>query len=150
MVDPATFATSTPGIHAVGDAITYPGKRKLILSGFHEGARRLWRGRVAGGHKLPLEYTTSSERLQGLLGWGETGKLRTRLCLCGGSGSMAGDGPGPAKETVGWRPESVGGACYSTNYRPGSYLPGAQITQVRSYSFQRTLVDLIDFLYLRA
>ena len=33
VVDGATFATSTPGIYAVGDAITYPGKRKLIVSG---------------------------------------------------------------------------------------------------------------------
>ena len=55
------------------------------------------------------------------------------------------------QQTVGWRPESVGGACYSTNYRPGSYLPGAQITRVRSYSFpSERLRDLIDFLYLRA
>ncbi|MGP1681462.1 MAG: NAD(P)/FAD-dependent oxidoreductase, partial [Giesbergeria sp.] len=36
VVDPATFATSLPGIYAVGDVIAYPGKRKLILSGFHE------------------------------------------------------------------------------------------------------------------
>ena len=37
-VDPATLATSTPGIHAAGDIVTYPGKLKLILSGFSEAA----------------------------------------------------------------------------------------------------------------
>jgi thioredoxin reductase (NADPH) len=37
-VDPATSATSTPGIYGVGDIITYPGKLKLILSGFSETA----------------------------------------------------------------------------------------------------------------
>ncbi len=37
-VDPSTLATSTPGIHAIGDIVTYPGKLKLILSGFSEAA----------------------------------------------------------------------------------------------------------------
>ena len=37
-VDPATCVTSTPGIHAIGDIVTYPGKLKLILSGFSEAA----------------------------------------------------------------------------------------------------------------
>ena len=47
VVDTATFATSVPGIYAVGDINTYPGKKKLILCGFHEAtlaafaARRL-------------------------------------------------------------------------------------------------------------
>jgi thioredoxin reductase (NADPH) len=69
VVNPATFATSVPGIHAVGDAITYPGKRKLILSGFHEATLAAFAAAEwLAGHKLPLEYTTSSERLQKLLG----------------------------------------------------------------------------------
>jgi thioredoxin reductase (NADPH) len=69
VVDTATFATNVPGIHAVGDAITYPGKRKLILSGFHEATLAAFgAAEWLAGHKLPLEYTTSSERLQGLLG----------------------------------------------------------------------------------
>ncbi|MCO5112400.1 MAG: NAD(P)/FAD-dependent oxidoreductase [Burkholderiaceae bacterium] len=69
VVDTATFATSVPGIHAVGDAITYPGKRKLILSGFHEATLAAFgAAEWLAGHKLPLEYTTSSERLQGFLG----------------------------------------------------------------------------------
>lgn len=69
VVNTATFATSVPGIHAVGDAITYPGKRKLILSGFHEATLAAFgAAEWLAGHKLPLEYTTSSERLQGFLG----------------------------------------------------------------------------------
>ena len=69
VVNPATFSTSVPGIHAVGDAITYPGKRKLILSGFHEAALAAFgAAEWLAGHKLPLEYTTSSEKLQKLLG----------------------------------------------------------------------------------
>ena len=37
-VDPATCATSTAGVHAIGDIATYPGKLKLILAGFSEAA----------------------------------------------------------------------------------------------------------------
>ncbi len=37
-IDPATSATSEPGIYAIGDIVTYPGKLKLILSGFSEAA----------------------------------------------------------------------------------------------------------------
>ena len=69
-VDPATFETRLSGIHAVGDVCTYPGKLKLIVSGFHEAtlaahaiARRL---RPDAPHIL--EYTTSSARLQRILG----------------------------------------------------------------------------------
>lgn len=68
-VDSATFATNVPGIYAVGDAITYPGKRKLILSGFHEATLAAFgAAEWLAGHRLPLEYTSSSERLQTLLG----------------------------------------------------------------------------------
>ncbi|PWW45851.1 thioredoxin reductase (NADPH) [Melaminivora alkalimesophila] len=71
VVDTATFSTNVPGIHAVGDAVTYPGKRKLILSGFHEAALAAFgAAEWLAGRKLPLEYTTSSERLHGLLGVG--------------------------------------------------------------------------------
>ena len=68
-VDPATFATQVPGIYAVGDVVHYPGKRKLILSGFHEATLAAFAAaeRLAG-HKVPLEYTTSSARLQQRLG----------------------------------------------------------------------------------
>ena len=68
-VDPATFATNVPGIYAVGDVVTYPGKRKLILSGFHEATLAAFgAAEWLVGHKLPLEYTTSSAKLQGFLG----------------------------------------------------------------------------------
>ena len=71
VVDPTTFATSVPGIYAVGDAITYPGKRKLIVSGFHEATLAAFgAAEWLAGQKLPLEYTTSSARLQSLLGVG--------------------------------------------------------------------------------
>ena len=74
VVDPATFATNVPGIYAVGDAITYPGKRKLILSGFHEATLAAFgAAEWLAGHKLPLEYTTSSARLQAYLGVGAAG-----------------------------------------------------------------------------
>ncbi|HAU56841.1 MAG TPA: ferredoxin--NADP(+) reductase [Comamonadaceae bacterium] len=73
VVDTATFATSAPGIHAVGDAITYPGKRKLILSGFHEATLAAFgAAEWLAGHKLPLEYTTSSALLQQRLGVQQT------------------------------------------------------------------------------
>ena len=69
-VDTEKFATSVPGIFAVGDINTYPGKKKLILSGFHEctlaafGAADI----VFPGKNPQLEYTTSSTRLHKLLG----------------------------------------------------------------------------------
>jgi thioredoxin reductase (NADPH) len=72
-VNPASFQTSQPGIYAVGDINTYPGKKKLILCGFHEAtlaahhaARFLWPDEPEG----PLLYTTSSPRLHRLLGLG--------------------------------------------------------------------------------
>ena len=69
VVDPATFATSAPGIYAVGDAVTYPGKRKLIVSGFHEATLAAFgAAEWLAGAKAPLEYTSSSERLQRRLG----------------------------------------------------------------------------------
>ena len=68
-VNPATFATQVPGIYAVGDVVHYPGKRKLILSGFHEATLAAFAAaEQLSGHKVPLEYTTSSERLQRRLG----------------------------------------------------------------------------------
>ena len=68
-VDPATFATNIPGVYATGDAIAYPGKRKLILSGFHEATLAAFAAAEwLTGQKVPLEYTTSSERLQRRLG----------------------------------------------------------------------------------
>ncbi len=69
-VDTEKFETSTPGIFAVGDINTYPGKLKLILSGFHEAAlmsRQAFRY-CFPDKKLRFEYTTSSSSLHEKLG----------------------------------------------------------------------------------
>ena len=69
-VDTEKFATSVPGVFAVGDINTYPGKKKLILSGFHECALAAFGAAniVFPGKNPQLEYTTSSTRLHRLLG----------------------------------------------------------------------------------
>jgi thioredoxin reductase (NADPH) len=69
-VDTERFETSTPGIFAVGDINTYPGKLKLILSGFHEVALMSQAAHkiVYPGKKLLFQYTTSSSALQKKLG----------------------------------------------------------------------------------
>ena len=69
-VDTAKFESPTPGIFAIGDINSYPGKLKLILSGFHEAALMA----QAAFHvcrpneKLRFQYTTSSSSLQKKLG----------------------------------------------------------------------------------
>lgn len=68
-VNTATFATSSPGIYAVGDIVTYPGKRKLLVCGFHEATLAAFAAaEYLSGQALPLEYTSSSTRLQQRLG----------------------------------------------------------------------------------
>jgi thioredoxin reductase (NADPH) len=69
-VDTEKFETSTHGIFAVGDINTYPGKLKLILSGFHEVALMAQAAHhiVYPGKKLLFQYTTSSSSLQKKLG----------------------------------------------------------------------------------
>ena len=69
-VDTQKFETSVPGIFAIGDINTYPGKLKLILSGFHEGALAAQRVHhyVYHDKKLLFQYTTSSTSLQKKLG----------------------------------------------------------------------------------
>jgi thioredoxin reductase (NADPH) len=69
-VETAAFETSEPGIFAIGDINTYPGKLKLILSGFHEGALMAQRAHryVHPDKKLTFQYTTSSTSLQKKLG----------------------------------------------------------------------------------
>jgi thioredoxin reductase (NADPH) len=69
-VDTAAFETSEPGIFAIGDINTYPGKLKLILSGFHEGALMAQKAHryVYPDKKLTFQYTTSSTSLQKKLG----------------------------------------------------------------------------------
>jgi thioredoxin reductase (NADPH) len=70
VVDTEKFETSEPGIFAVGDINTYPGKLKLILSGFHEAALMSHAAHhiVYPGKKLMFQYTTSSSSLQKKLG----------------------------------------------------------------------------------
>ena len=73
-VDTATFQTAEPGIFAVGDINTYPGKKKLILCGFHEATLAAWAATaiVFPGQAIPLQYTTTSSRLHTLLGVANT------------------------------------------------------------------------------
>jgi len=69
-VDTEKFETSTTGIFSIGDINTYPGKLKLILSGFHEGALMAQQAfrYVYPDRKLRFQYTTSSTNLQEKLG----------------------------------------------------------------------------------
>jgi thioredoxin reductase (NADPH) len=69
-VDTARFQTSVPGIFAIGDINDYPGKKKLILSGFHEAALAAFavREHLRPGEKVHLQYTTTSPLLQRRLG----------------------------------------------------------------------------------
>ena len=69
-VSTETFATSEPGIFAVGDINTYPGKRKLIVCGFHEATLAAFAAAavVRPDERVLLQYTTSSPRLHALLG----------------------------------------------------------------------------------
>jgi thioredoxin reductase (NADPH) len=69
-VDTEKFETSEPGIFAIGDINWYPGKLKLILSGFHEAALMAQQAHkyVYPGKKLLFQYTTSSTSLQKKLG----------------------------------------------------------------------------------
>ena len=70
LVDTEKFSTSVEGIFAVGDINTYPGKKKLILSGFHESALAAFGAAaiVFPEKKVLLQYTTTSPRLHKLLG----------------------------------------------------------------------------------
>ncbi len=65
-VDTERFETSAPGIFAIGDINTYPGKLKLILSGFHEAALMAHAAKriVSPGERIVFQYTTSSTSLQ--------------------------------------------------------------------------------------
>jgi thioredoxin reductase (NADPH) len=69
-VDTEKFETNVPGIFAIGDINDYPGKLKLILSGFHEGALAAQKVHryVYPDKKLLFQYTTSSTSLQKKLG----------------------------------------------------------------------------------
>ncbi|HUH77087.1 MAG TPA: NAD(P)/FAD-dependent oxidoreductase [Devosia sp.] len=70
VVDTEKFETSVPGIFAIGDINWYPGKLKLILSGFHEAAlmSQAAKAIVSPGERVVFQYTTSSTKLQKKLG----------------------------------------------------------------------------------
>jgi thioredoxin reductase (NADPH) len=69
-VDTENFSTDEPGIFAVGDINTYPGKKKLIVCGFHEcvlaafGAAPI----IFPDKTIQLQYTTTSTKLHKVLG----------------------------------------------------------------------------------
>jgi thioredoxin reductase (NADPH) len=69
-VDTEKFETSEPGIYAVGDINFYPGKKKLILCGFHEAALAAFaiKQRVEPDKKVHLQYTTTSPIMHERLG----------------------------------------------------------------------------------
>ncbi|MBK6853266.1 MAG: NAD(P)/FAD-dependent oxidoreductase [Burkholderiales bacterium] len=70
VVDTEKFETTVPGIFAVGDINTYPGKKKLILSGFHEAALAAFGASpyIFPEKRVLLQYTTTSPKLHKVLG----------------------------------------------------------------------------------
>jgi thioredoxin reductase (NADPH) len=70
LVDTEKFQTNIPGVFAIGDINTYPGKKKLILSGFHEAALAAFAvaHHLNPAKKVPLQYTTTSPIMHKRLG----------------------------------------------------------------------------------
>ncbi len=70
LVDTENFESSTAGIFAVGDINTYPGKKKLIVCGFHEATLAAYgcAAHIYPGQAIHLQYTTTSPKLQEILG----------------------------------------------------------------------------------
>jgi len=69
-VETEKYETRERGIFAIGDINTYPGKKKLIVCGFHEATLAAWGATaiVFPDKSIPLQYTTTSTRLHELLG----------------------------------------------------------------------------------
>lgn len=69
-IDVSTFETSVAGIYAIGDINTYKGKKKLILSGFHEAALAAYaiKQQFEPDLKLNVQYTTTSPLMHERLG----------------------------------------------------------------------------------
>ncbi|MBT8422711.1 MAG: NAD(P)/FAD-dependent oxidoreductase [Gammaproteobacteria bacterium] len=69
-VDTEKFESNVPGIFAIGDINSYPGKKKLILSGFHEAALAAFAAKaiIEPGKKVNLQYTTTSPVMHERLG----------------------------------------------------------------------------------
>mgnify|MGYP001082867774 CR=1 FL=1 len=76
VVDTEKFQTNIPGVFAVGDINTYPGKKKLILSGFHEAALAAFgvAAHLNPSKKVPLQYTTTSPIMHKRLGVTDSGE----------------------------------------------------------------------------
>jgi thioredoxin reductase (NADPH) len=70
LVDTEKFQSSTAGIFAVGDINTYPGKKKLIVCGFHEATLAAYgcAAHIYPGQAIHLQYTTTSPKLHEILG----------------------------------------------------------------------------------
>jgi len=70
VVDTEKFQSNIPGVFAIGDINIYPGKKKLILSGFHEAALAAFavQAHIYPGKKQFLQYTTTSPAMQKRLG----------------------------------------------------------------------------------
>jgi len=70
VMDTEKFETNVPGIFAVGDINTYPVKKKLILSGFHEAALAAFGAApyIFPDKKIHMQYTTTSPKLHKILG----------------------------------------------------------------------------------
>jgi thioredoxin reductase (NADPH) len=70
LVDTEKFQSSTDGIFAVGDINTYPGKKKLIVCGFHEATLAAYgcAAHIYPGQAIHLQYTTTSPKLHEILG----------------------------------------------------------------------------------
>lgn len=70
LVDTENFESSTAGIFAVGDINTYPGKKKLIVCGFHEATLAAYgcAAHIYPGQAIHLQYTTTSPKLHEILG----------------------------------------------------------------------------------
>ena len=70
VVDTEKFQSNIPGVFAIGDINTYPGKKKLILSGFHEAALAAFGAApiVFPDKRILLQYTTTSPAMQKRLG----------------------------------------------------------------------------------
>jgi len=69
-IQQSTFETSISGVYAIGDINTYPGKKKLILSGFHEAALAAYAIKQAfePDKKLFVQYTTTNPAMHERLG----------------------------------------------------------------------------------
>lgn len=70
LVDTENFESSTAGVFAVGDINTYPGKKKLIVCGFHEATLAAYgcAAHIYPGQAIHLQYTTTSPKLHEILG----------------------------------------------------------------------------------